>query len=261
MRNEQVYNQSPKSKDRAKRVVEIRFGSLILHDGEQNTASIEYLEGKNQSREHEQINRDQGVFYNQKKGIKQILIKGRTKENDRESLLHTIERMKAELAKPEQQWLKVKENEREREWKCIVNKFNLAEHNWNINWIERELELLTYNYGRNPQARLIESSIIQETTSIPIERGGTAPAVLGRNYTVETPWNEWSIQIWDKICKIKKDLKVWSILLMQEWILTLDGEKIGFDGVYPRLEAENQTVKIQTNSRGELQLFYHLSYE
>lgn len=59
MRNEQVYNQPPKIKERSKRVVEIRFGSLLLHDGEQSTANIEYLEGKHQSREQEQLSRDQ----------------------------------------------------------------------------------------------------------------------------------------------------------------------------------------------------------
>lgn len=178
-----------------------------MHDGVNATASIEYLEGKHQSREQEQLSRDQGVFYNPKKGIKQILIKGRTKENDRESLLLTIERMKAELAKPEQQWLRVKENEREREWECVVSKFNLAEHNWNINWIEREIELQTFEYGRNPKPRILEQSINQEQTSISIERGGTAPSQLYWEYHIREGGGNFELSCGGNFIRIEREIQ------------------------------------------------------
>lgn len=109
MFNEQVYNAVQSRKERKPREVSIKYGDLLLHDGEKLTAKISYLEGKSTSRDQEQTSRDEGVFYNKKKGVKTIKITGRISAESREDLLNKVEKMKASLSKNKSSTLQVKE--------------------------------------------------------------------------------------------------------------------------------------------------------
>ena len=52
-----------------------------------------------------------------------------------------------------------------------MDKFRLNEHHWNVNRMERELQLLSYSYARESIPRVIEISIDKDETIVPIERG------------------------------------------------------------------------------------------
>lgn len=124
-----------------------------------------------------------------------------------------------------------------------------------------ELELLTRDYARNPEPRTIQQTINQNLISIPIERGGTAPSQVGFVYTVSQAGEGFVFKTSIAEISTTKRVEVGNILKLEGKKLTLNGEEIAFNGVYPRLEKENETLTITTESRGEIQIFYFLCYE
>lgn len=261
MFNQLVYNALVPKKEWGEREVSIKYGELFLHDGEQKTATIEYLNWKTINREQEQISKDEGVFYGQKKWVKTILIKWRITWETRTELLRKIEEMKAKLAKDKKEILQVKEWDWIRERDCVVDKFRLNEHHWNVNRMERELQLLSYSYARESMPRVIEISIDKDETIIPIERGWTAPTQLGWIYSITQAGEKFKIEVGNQELLVKKAFASGDMMQLKNKNLTLNGDRIWFVGVYPKLEQEHESLKIITKTRGKFQIFYFLSYE
>ena len=261
MFNEQVFN-AIKEPDQILGQTFITLWNQVLHDGITAISTIEYLEGRSGSYEKEQISHDEWVFFNFREGTKGIIIRGTVYANDRVDLLGKIETLKKNLLSKWEQKLIVKEGSYERSYDVVVKSLDLDENSYNRDWMAFEVEMETYGYAEDPRERIIEYSLSPWSLSIPIERGGTAPAYIRIVFTAIGDGDLLKITInWIEM-QINQTIAAGTMIEIdgKKKQVKINGEQVGFSGIIGRLEEEQNSIEIESQMSGMIQIFYSLSY-
>lgn len=229
----------------------LTYNGFTLHDGVTFFSTWKYLDGKKVDFTAENIDNDDGVMYNFRRGIQGVEVMGVVQKDSRDELLAVIDTMKAALNVPNKT-LFIKDGTKERQVTAACVSTEFAQNHYNIEREDFKIIFNTFDFWQDatPVTDNV-NGITDATYNYPRQRLGneTAKVYALLTFTAATGVTSITITIGDAILTIPTAITSGDSIVIDGKNLTVtkNGTAIGFSGVIPKLRNSSQNMTITTN--------------